>query len=83
MEIRRNAIGILIGITTTDHAAFARCQFDVVIAENHRQNIIAAFDAPYAKDMGVVAIDGRMVERMHVDMARRTVAIAEAIEGRV
>ena len=29
---------------------------------------------------GVVQIDGRMVERMHADIARRTVAIAEAIE---
>jgi citrate lyase subunit beta / citryl-CoA lyase len=27
----------------------------------------------------VVSIDGRMVERLHADMARRTVAIAEAI----
>jgi citrate lyase subunit beta / citryl-CoA lyase len=41
--------------------------------------IIAAFDHPENKNKGVVAIDGRMVERMHADMARRTVAIAEAI----
>ena len=27
-------------------------------------------------------LDGRMVERLHVDMARRTVAIADAIAGR-
>jgi len=27
----------------------------------------------------VVQIDGRMVERLHADMARRTVAIADAI----
>jgi citrate lyase subunit beta/citryl-CoA lyase len=26
-----------------------------------------------------VALDGRMIERMHADIARRTVAIAEAI----
>jgi citrate lyase beta subunit len=26
-------------------------------------------------------MDGRMVERLHADMARRTVAIAEAIDG--
>ena len=43
---------------------------------------IAAFDLPENKDKGVVQIDGRMVERMHAEMARRTVAIAEAIEGR-
>jgi citrate lyase subunit beta / citryl-CoA lyase len=41
--------------------------------------IIAAFDRPENRDKGVVQIDGRMVERMHADMARRTVAIAEAI----
>jgi citrate lyase subunit beta/citryl-CoA lyase len=40
---------------------------------------IAAFDLPENKDKGVVAIDGRMVERLHADMARRTVMIAEAI----
>jgi citrate lyase subunit beta/citryl-CoA lyase len=43
---------------------------------------IAAFDLPENKDKGVVQIDGRMVERMHAEMARRTVAIAAAIEGR-
>ena len=42
---------------------------------------IAAFDLPENKHKGVVAIDGRMVERMHAEMARRTVAIAEAIEA--
>jgi citrate lyase subunit beta/citryl-CoA lyase len=41
---------------------------------------IAAFDLPENRDKGVVQIDGRMVERMHAEMARRTVAIAEAIE---
>ena len=44
--------------------------------------MIAAFDRPENKDKGVVQIDGRMVERIHADMARRTVAIAEAIEAR-
>jgi citrate lyase subunit beta/citryl-CoA lyase len=40
---------------------------------------IEAFDRPENKTKGVVQIDGRMVERMHADIARRTVAIAEAI----
>jgi citrate lyase subunit beta/citryl-CoA lyase len=31
---------------------------------------------PENKEKGVVQIDGRMVERMHAEMARRTVAIA-------
>jgi citrate lyase subunit beta/citryl-CoA lyase len=46
------------------------------------KKIIAAFDRPENRDKGVVQIDGRMVERMHAEMARRTVAIAEAIAAR-
>ena len=43
------------------------------------RKMIAAFDLPENKGKGVVSIDGRMVERLHADMARRTVMIAEAI----
>jgi citrate lyase subunit beta/citryl-CoA lyase len=43
---------------------------------------IAAFDLPENRSKGVVQIEGRMVERLHADMARRTVAIAEAIAAR-
>jgi citrate lyase subunit beta/citryl-CoA lyase len=46
------------------------------------RKIIAAFDLPENQGKGVVALDGRMVERLHADMARRTVAIAEAIAAR-
>jgi citrate lyase subunit beta/citryl-CoA lyase len=46
------------------------------------RKIIAAFALPENRSKGVVALDGRMVERMHADIAARTVAIAEAIEGR-
>jgi citrate lyase subunit beta/citryl-CoA lyase len=46
------------------------------------RKMIAAFDLPENKSKGVVSIDGRMVERLHADMARRTVAIAEAIAQR-
>ena len=46
------------------------------------RKMIAAFDLPENKGKGVVSIDGRMVERLHADMARRTVAIAEAISAR-
>jgi citrate lyase subunit beta / citryl-CoA lyase len=45
------------------------------------RRLIDAFDRPENKDKGVIALDGRMVERLHADMARRTVAIAEAIES--
>jgi citrate lyase subunit beta / citryl-CoA lyase len=44
------------------------------------RKMIKAFDVPENKGKGVVSIDGRMVERLHADMARRTVAIAEAIQ---
>jgi citrate lyase subunit beta/citryl-CoA lyase len=43
------------------------------------RKIIAAFAMPEHKGKGVITVDGRMVELMHAEMARRTVAIAEAI----
>jgi citrate lyase subunit beta/citryl-CoA lyase len=43
------------------------------------RQMIAAFDLPENKAKGVVSIDGRMVERLHAEIGRRTVAIAEAI----
>jgi citrate lyase subunit beta / citryl-CoA lyase len=43
------------------------------------RKIIAAFDLPENADKGVIQIEGRMVERLHAEMARRTVAIADAI----
>jgi citrate lyase subunit beta/citryl-CoA lyase len=46
------------------------------------KKIIAAFDLPENRDKGVVQLDGRMIERLHADMARRTVAIAQVIEAR-
>ena len=48
------------------------------IAEAHR--VIDAFARPENRARGVIALDGRMVERLHVDAARRTLALAEAIE---
>jgi citrate lyase subunit beta / citryl-CoA lyase len=46
------------------------------------RKVIAVFDLPENKNKGVVAIDGRMVERMHAEMGRRTVMIADAIASR-
>ena len=46
------------------------------------RKIIAAFEQPENKGKGVVSLDGRMVERMHADIARKTVAIADAIAAR-
>jgi citrate lyase subunit beta / citryl-CoA lyase len=44
------------------------------------RKIIAAFDRPESKGKGVITVDGRMVELLHAEMARRTVAIADAIK---
>jgi citrate lyase subunit beta / citryl-CoA lyase len=46
------------------------------------RKIIAAFDRPENNGKGVITVEGRMVELLHAEIARRTVAIAEAIEGR-
>jgi len=42
------------------------------------RKVIAAFDLAENADKGVVQIDGRMVERLHAEMARQVVATAEA-----
>jgi citrate lyase subunit beta/citryl-CoA lyase len=51
---------------TADEVAWAR-------------KIIGAFELPENVSKGVIQVDGRMVERLHADMAQRTVAIADAI----
>jgi citrate lyase subunit beta / citryl-CoA lyase len=43
------------------------------------RKIIAAFDQPENASRGAIQLEGRMVERLHADMARRTIAIADAI----
>jgi citrate lyase subunit beta/citryl-CoA lyase len=43
------------------------------------RRIIAAFDEPENQGRGAITLDGRMVELLHAQIARRTVAIAEAI----
>lgn len=43
------------------------------------RKIIAAFAEPENRGMGVIVVEGRMVERLHLGMAERTVAIAEQI----
>lgn len=43
------------------------------------RRIIAAFDEALAAGRGVVTVDGRMIENLHVDNARRVLAVADAI----
>jgi citrate lyase subunit beta / citryl-CoA lyase len=61
------------------NAAFSPSSDEVTLA----RKIIAAFDQPENKGKGVVQVDGRMVELLHAEIARRTVAVADAIEARV
>lgn len=60
------------------NAVFAPAEAEVTRA----RQIIAAFDLPENASKGAIALDGRMVERLHAEMARRTVALAEAIAAR-
>ncbi len=46
---------------------------------DHARRVIAAFDEAVAEGKGVVTVDGRMIENLHVDNARRTLAVADAI----
>jgi citrate lyase subunit beta/citryl-CoA lyase len=43
--------------------------------------IVAAFDLPENRDTGVIGLDGRMVERLHLEEARRTLALATLQRG--
>lgn len=43
------------------------------------RRVIAAFDEAQAAGQGVVTVDGQMVENLHVDNARRILALADAI----
>jgi citrate lyase subunit beta / citryl-CoA lyase len=43
------------------------------------RKIIAAFEKPENFSRGAIQLDGRMVERLHAEMAKRTIAIADAI----
>ena len=58
--------------------AFSPSADEVAVA----RKMIAAFDLPENANKGVVQIDGKMVERLHAEMAQQTVAIADAIEKR-
>ncbi len=57
------------------NAAFSPSEDEVTWS----RKIIAAFELPENKGKGVIQVDGRMVEILHADMARRTVAIADVI----
>lgn len=45
----------------------------------HARKVIAAFEEAEAEGRGVITVDGRMIENLHVDNARRALAVADAI----
>jgi len=45
----------------------------------HARKVIDAFEEGLREGKGVVTVDGRMIENLHVDNARRTLATAAAI----
>jgi len=53
---------------------FAPSETEVALA----RKILAIFDAPENADKGVVQIDGQMIERLHLGVARRTLALVDA-----
>jgi citrate lyase subunit beta/citryl-CoA lyase len=46
---------------------------------DHSRRVIEAFEAAEAEGRGVITVDGRMIENLHVDNARRVLAVADAI----
>ncbi len=46
---------------------------------DHATRVIEAFETAEAEGRGVITIDGRMIENLHVDNARRVLAVADAI----
>lgn len=47
---------------------------------DYAQRVIAAFEEASAEGRGVITVDGRMIENLHVDNARRVLAVQKAID---
>jgi citrate lyase subunit beta/citryl-CoA lyase len=62
----------------TANAVFAPADEEIAWA----QKVITVFETPENRTKGAVQVEGRMVERMHAEMAQRTVALARAIAAR-
>ncbi|MET1416171.1 CoA ester lyase [Roseibium sp. HPY-6] len=60
------------------HAAFSPSESDVAWA----RKINDAFDLPENADKGAIQVDGKMVERLHAEMGKRVIMIADAIAAR-
>lgn len=60
------------------NAAFTPPEAEV----DEARRVIELFARPENAGIGVLQVEGRMYERMHADIARRTVALADAIAAR-
>ncbi|MDB5474597.1 MAG: citrate lyase beta subunit [Phenylobacterium sp.] len=60
------------------NAAFTPAEDEVAWA----RSVVTAYAAPENAGKGVLKIDGRMVERLHLAQAERLIAVAEAIAAR-
>jgi citrate lyase subunit beta/citryl-CoA lyase len=60
------------------HAAFSPTEDEVAWA----RKINEIFDLPENASKGAIQVDGKMVERLHADMGKRVIAIADAIAAR-
>lgn len=62
------------------HLAICNAAFTPPMDEvANARKIVAAFDLPENASRGAIQLDGRMVERLHAEIARRTIAISDAI----
>ena len=57
------------------NAAFTPTDSEVA----HASRVIEAFEAASAEGKGVVTVDGKLIENLHVEQARRTLAVVEAV----
>jgi len=48
---------------------------------DYARRVIAAFDEAQAEGRGVITVDGRMIENLHVDNARRVLSVQAAIDA--
>lgn len=60
------------------HEAFSPSEDEI----NWARKINDLFDQPENADKGAIQVDGKMVERLHADMGKRVIAIADAIAAR-
>jgi citrate lyase subunit beta/citryl-CoA lyase len=63
---------------TVANTVFAPSSAEIAAA----RAIVEAFERPENAGRAVISLDGRMVERLHADMAGRTLALATAIQER-